>query len=172
MRICCPGRAPARKAGRPALHDQLIRVVLLLGLAAAAPAQPAADRTGPAGSFLEITPSGGHGPVHLSALQVIRIGRAEGQTVVDTAAYVQQRTVEPVDSIARRVAAAGVRLVALTDLGGQRTWIAADRVVLVRGSEERHAAGARAAVVLVGLRFAQDVAVRETVEEVMAALAH
>jgi hypothetical protein len=43
--------------------------------------------------------------------------------------------------------------------------------VLVRGSETRHAAGARAAIVLVGLRNTRDVAVRETVDEVMAALA-
>ena len=37
--------------------------------------------------------------------------------------------------------------------------------------EERHTAGSRAALVSVGLRFGQDVAVRETVDEVMAALA-
>ena len=82
----------------------------------------------------------------------------------------QQRTIEPVESVARRLSSAGQRLVALTDLAGARTYLAADRVVLVRESQERHAAGARAAVVMVGLRFNTDVAVRETVEEVMAAL--
>lgn len=145
-------------------------VVVCLFLPSLAAAQPAPDLATPSGTFLEIVPTGGHGPVRLAASQVVRIGRAEGYTVIDTAAYVQQRTVEPAESVARRVAATGHRLLALTDPSGQRTWLAADRIVLVRGSEERHAAGARAAVVLVGLRFAQDVAVRETVEEVMAAL--
>jgi hypothetical protein len=60
--------------------------------------------------------------------------------------------------------------VALTDLSNARIYLAADRVVLARASQERHAAGARAAIVMVGLRFNTDVAVRETVEEVMAAL--
>ena len=83
----------------------------------------------------------------------------------------QQRTIEPVESVARRLSSAGQRLVALTDLGSGRIYLAADRVVLVRGSQERHATGARAAIVMVGLRFNTDVAVRETVEEVMAALA-
>jgi hypothetical protein len=137
------------------------------GLAAA---QPAPDLPTPAGPFLEIVPTGGQGPVRLAAAHVVRIGRAEGYTVIDTAAWVQQRTIEATDSVARRVSATGQRLVPLTDLSGQRCWLAAERVVLVRGSEDRHAAGARAALVLVGLRFGQDVAVRETVEEVMAAL--
>ncbi len=64
----------------------------------------------------------------------------------------------------------GQRLVALTDLSNGRIYLAADRVVLVRASQERHAAGARAAIVMVGLRFNTDVAVREAVEEVIAAL--
>ncbi|MDO9711406.1 hypothetical protein [Paracraurococcus lichenis] len=143
----------------------LALALLLPGLAVAQPEpEPAAAR------FLEIVPTGGHGPVRLAVSQVTRVGRAEGYTVIDTTAYVQQRTVEAPDSVVRRVAAAGQRLVALTDPSGQRTWVAPDRVVLVRESEARHAAGARAAIVLVGLRFGQDVAVRETVDEVMAAL--
>jgi hypothetical protein len=146
-------------------------VVLLLVPPGLAAAQPAPDLATPAGAFLEIIPTGGHGPVRLAAAHVVRIGRAEGYTVIDTAAYVQQRTVEAAESVARRVLATGHRLVPLTDPSGQRCWVAADRVVLVRNSEARHAAGARAALVLVGLRFGQDVAVRETVEEVMAALA-
>lgn len=141
------------------------RAVLPLPLLLAAPAQAQA----PAG-FVEVVPTEGHAPVLLAAAQVVRIGRAEGQTVIDTAAWVQQRTIEPVDSVARRVAEAGQRLVPLTDLGHGRIWLAADRVVLVRGSEDRHAAGARAAIVMVGLRFGTDVAVRESVAEVMAAL--
>jgi hypothetical protein len=124
----------------------------------------------PAG-FVEVVPTEGRAAVLLAAAQVVRIGRAEGQTVIDTAAWVQQRTVEPIDSVARRVAEAGQRLVPLTDLGNGRIWLAADRVVLVRGSEERHASGARAAIVMVGLRFGTDVAVRESVAEVMMALA-
>ena len=83
----------------------------------------------------------------------------------------RQRTVESVEAVARRLAAAGLRLVALTDLRDARTYVAADRVVLVREPYEQHAAGARAAIVVAGLRFNTDVAVRETVEEVMAALA-
>jgi hypothetical protein len=43
-------------------------------------------------------------------------------------------------------------------------------VVVVREAYEQHAAGARATIVMVGLRFNTDIAVRETVEEVMAAL--
>ena len=120
--------------------------------------------------FVEIVPTEGRAPVLLAAAQVVRIGRAEGQTVIDTAAWVQQRSVEPVDSVAARVTAAGQRLIPLTDLANGRIWLAADRVVLVRGSEDRHAAGARAAIVMVGLRFGTDVAVRESVAEVMAAL--
>jgi hypothetical protein len=42
--------------------------------------------------------------------------------------------------------------------------------VLVRDSQDRHAAGGRAAIVVVGLRFGTDVAVRESVAEVLAAL--
>ncbi|MBX9698658.1 MAG: hypothetical protein K2X74_04435, partial [Acetobacteraceae bacterium] len=98
----------------------------------------------------------------------MRIARVEGRTVLDTAAWVQQRTSEPVESIADRLRAAGVRLVALTDLNQGRIWLAADRIVAVRDSNERHAVGARAAIIMVGLRFNTDVAVRETVEEVMA----
>jgi hypothetical protein len=124
----------------------------------------------PAPGFIEILPSEGRGAVRLALAQVVRIGRAEGHTVVDTAAWVQQRSVETVESLARRVAAGGVRLVPLTDPSGTRTWLAADRVVLVRESQDRHAAGARAAIVMVGLRMGADVAVRETPEEVMAAL--
>ena len=142
------------------------RLSLSLPLLLATPALAQA----PAG-FVEVVPTEGRAAVLLAAAQVVRIGRAEGQTVIDTAAWVQQRTVEPIDSVARRVMAAGQRLVPLTDLGNGRIWLAADRVVLVRGSEDRHATGARAAIVMVGLRFGTDVAVRESVAEVMAALA-
>jgi hypothetical protein len=121
-------------------------------------------------AFVEIIPSGGHGPVQLAPAHVVRIARVEGYTVIDTTAWVQQRTVEPVDVVAARLAAAGLRLVALTDLGGGRVYLATERIVLVRDSESRHALGARAAIVMVGLRFNTDVAVRETVAEVMATL--
>jgi len=121
--------------------------------------------------FIDVVPTEGRGAVRLAVPQVVRIARAEGATVIDTAAWVQQRTVEPVDSVARRLSEAGLRLIALTDLSNGRIYLAADRVVLVRESQERHAAGARAALVLVGLRFGTDIAVRESVAEVMAALA-
>jgi hypothetical protein len=141
------------------------RLLLPMPLLLAAPARAQV----PAG-FVEIVPTEGRAPVLLAAAQVVRIGRAEGQTVIDTAAWVQQRSVEPADSVAARVKAAGQRLIPLTDLAHGRIWLAADRVVLVRGSEDRHAAGARAAIVMVGLRFGTDVAVRESVAEVLAAL--
>jgi hypothetical protein len=137
----------------------LLALLLAGGAAAAEPPR-----------LIEIQPTEGRASVWLAPAQVVRIGRAEGQTVIDTAAWVQQRTTEPVDAVARRVAEAGQRLVPLTDLSNARIWIAADRIVLVRDSQDRHAAGARAAIVVVGLRFGTDVAVRESVAEVLAAL--
>lgn len=115
-------------------------------------------------------PTEGRAPVFLAPAQVVRIARVEGRTVLDTAAWVQQRTTEPAESIAARLRDAGLRLVPLTDLNQGRIWLAADRIVVVRDSNDRHAAGARAAIIMVGLRFNTDVAVREGVEEVMEAL--
>jgi hypothetical protein len=143
-----------------------MRLLLCLLLLAA----PAWAQEAPRPAFIEVAPPDGRGAVRLAPAQVVRIGRAEGHTVIDTTAWVQQRTAEPVEAVARRVAAAGQRLVALTDLANGRIYLAADRIVLVRESGERHAAGARAAIVMVGLRFGTDVAVRESVAEVMAAL--
>jgi hypothetical protein len=140
------------------------RIALLLALAGAPAlaAEPAA--------FLDILPSNGGAPVRLNARQVVRLARLEGTTILDTTAFVQQRSSEPLEALAQRLVAAGLPLVPLTDLNGARTYLALDRIVLVRGSEERHAAGARAAIVVTGLRFATDVAVRETVAEAMAAI--
>ena len=146
------------------------RGLLAAVTASALPAATAAQDTAVAGAFVQVIPTEGRAPVRLAVAQVVRIARTEGYTVIDTAAYVQQRTVEPVEAVARRLAAAGQRLIALTDLRDARTYLAADRVVLVREPYEQHAAGARAAIVMVGLRFNTDVAVRETVEEVMTAL--
>ena len=129
-----------------------------------------AGAAAPANAFIEVVPAGGRAPVRIAAAQVVRVGRAEGYTVLDTTAWVQQRTTESVEAVARRLAAAGQRMFALTDLRDSRIYLAADRVVLVREAYEQHAAGARATIVMVGLRFNTDVAVRETVEEVMAAL--
>jgi len=117
--------------------------------------------------FLRITPPEGHEAVWLAPSQVVRIGQVEGYTVLDTAAWVQQRTIEPAEAVARRLAETGLRLLPLTDLNGRRIWLAADRIVLVRDSQARHAPGARAAIVMVGLRSGFDVAVRESVEAVM-----
>ncbi|GAA0582058.1 hypothetical protein GCM10009416_20610 [Craurococcus roseus] len=139
--------------------------------AALASVATAQAQNGPApNAFIQVIPTEGRAPVRVAAGQVVRVARAEGYTVIDTTAYVQQRTVESVEAVARRLAAAGQRLVALTDLRDARTYLAADRVVLVREPYEQHAAGARAAVVMAGLRFNNDVAVRETVEQVVAAL--
>jgi hypothetical protein len=150
------------------LRRTLLATAAALALAAGAAAQDGPPR--PLGPFIEVVPTEGRAAVRLAAAQVVRVARVETHTVIDTTAWVQQRTIEPIDSVARRLAAAGQRLVALTDLSNGRIWLAADRIVLVRGSEERHAAGARAAIVMVGLRFNTDIAVRESVEEVMAAL--
>lgn len=155
------------KNARRALFASAVAAALL---SAAAAQQDAPAPGAAAGGFIQVIPTEGRAPVRLAAGQVVRVGRAEGYTVIDTAAYVQQRTVEPVESVARRLAAAGQRLIALTDLRDARTYLAADRVVLVREPYEQHAAGARAAVVMAGLRFNNDVAVRETVDQVMAAL--
>ncbi len=150
----------------PMVHPRRLAVaaaLLVLGAGARAETR-SPDR------FLEIPSQEGRATVLLAASQVVRIGRVEGHTVIDTAAWVQQRSLEPVESLARRLAEAGTRLIPLTDLNGNRVYLAIDRIVLIRGSEERHAAGARAAIVMVGLRFNTDVAVREAPEEVKAAL--
>ena len=136
--------------------------LLALSLAAPVAAQPAA--------FIDVAPPKGHAPVHVAAGQIVRIARVDGYTVIDTAAWVQQRTTEAVDAVARRVMATGQRLLPLTDPANARVWLSVDRVVIVRDSQARHAAGARAAIVMVGLYYGRDVAVRETVAEVMAAL--
>lgn len=149
------------------------RLLLAALWLAVPPADAAPDQlfVTPSGTFIDLAPPAGQGPVRLAVSQVVRIGRLQGETVIDTAAWVQQRTAEPMDSLVRRLTAAGLRLVPLTDPSSQRTWVAAERIVLVRGSEARHAAGARTALVMVGLLYTRDVAVRESVEEVMAALA-
>jgi uncharacterized protein YcgI (DUF1989 family) len=139
----------------------IIATLLGLFLAWPASAQPV---------FLDLLPAAGGQPVRIAAAQVVRVARVEGDTVVDTTAWVQQRTIESLDAVAERLQAAGQHLVPLTDLAGSRIWLATDRIVLVREAHERHATGARAAIVMVGLRFGTDVAVRETVTEVMQAL--
>jgi hypothetical protein len=139
--------------------------ILALLIAPPALAQPAALP-----GFIELLPATGGQPVHVAPSQVVRVAQVEGYTVVDTTAWVQQRTVESVEAVAQRLEEAGQRLVPLTDLSGGRIFLAVDRIVLVRGAHERHAAGARAAIVMVGLRFGTDVAVRESVQDVMAAL--
>ncbi|MBV1800433.1 hypothetical protein [Siccirubricoccus sp. G192] len=147
-----------------------VSIAVVLSAAAAAQNAPGLPVGTAASVFIEVIPTEGRAPVRLAAAQVVRVARVENHTIIDTTAWVQQRTIKPVEAVARRLTAAGQRLVALTDLSNTRIYLAADRVVLVRESQERHAAGARAAIVMVGLRFNTDVAVRETVEEVMAAL--
>jgi hypothetical protein len=122
------------------------------------------------GNFVEVIPTEGRAAVRIASAHVVRVARVEGHTVIDTTAWVQQRTVEPVEVVARRFIAAGQRMVALTDLSNRPIYLAVDRVVLVRESEERHAPSARAAIVMVGLRFNTDIAVRETANAVIAAL--
>lgn len=139
------------------------------GFVSTAAAQDAPVQSTPT-TFIEVVPTEGRAPVELAAAQVVRVARVENYTVIDTTAWVQQRTIESVDSVARRLTAAGQRLVPLTDLSGARIYLAADRVVLVRDAQERYATGARTAIVMVGLRLTTDIAVRESVGEVMAAL--
>jgi hypothetical protein len=147
-------------------------LILALSICAAGlVAGPAAAQDALPLGFVEIVPTEGRATVRLAVAQVVRVGRAEGATVIDTAAWVQQRTVESVESVAQRLIAAGRHFIPLTDLANGRIYLAADRIVLVRDSGDRHAAGARAAIVMVGLRFNTDVAVRESVAEVMTLLA-
>lgn len=120
--------------------------------------------------FIELTPLHGGPPVALRATQVVRVGRLEGHTIVDTLAWVQQPTAESIESVARRVMATGHRLIPLTDPTAGRIWIGADSIVLVREANSQHTIGARAALVLDGLRFRAEIAVRETLPEVIAAL--
>jgi len=108
--------------------------------------------------------------VALAVAQAVRVGRLENVTIVDTTTFVQLQTRESVEAVARRLIAAGLPMVALTDLAGVRTYIATDRVVSVRPANERHAPGARTSLIVDGLRFSRDMAVRESVAEVMAAL--
>jgi hypothetical protein len=145
------------------LKRQLLAATLALSTAGAA-------AQGPPAGFIEVVPTQGVAPVWLAAAQVVRIGRVETYTVIDTAAWVQQRSIEPAEAVARRLSAAGQRFIGLTDLSNHRTFLSADRIVLVRGAQGRYAEGARSAIVMVGLRFGTDVAVRESVEEVIAAL--
>ena len=155
---------------RRALLAAATAAAAAMALPATAQDTPPPAGAAPANTFIEVTPAGSRMAVRIAAAQVVRVARAEGYTVIDTTAWVQQRTAESVEAVARRLAAAGQRMIALTDLRDARTYLAADRVVLVREAYEQHAAGARATIVMVGLRFNTDVAVRETVEEVMAAL--
>lgn len=106
-----------------------------VGLAAAL-AGPAVAQTAGPGTFISVVSTEGHAPVKLAVAQVVRVGRVDGYTVIDTAAWVQQRTVEPAEAVARRLTAAGQRLVTLTDLSNTRVWLAIDRVVIVRDSQE------------------------------------
>lgn len=131
--------------------------------------RPGRARAEGAPGFIRIVPTEGR-EVWLSPAQVVRIARVDGVTVIDTAAWVQQRSIEPVEAVAARLQAAGLKLLALTDLNQARVWLAADRVVAVRDSNARHAPGAHAAIIMVGLRYNTDVAVRESVEEVMTLL--
>ena len=89
------------------------RRFLLAAVAAAAATVSAAaaeENAAPPNVFIEVVPTGGHAPVRIAAAQVVRVARAEGYTVIDTTAWVQQRTTESVESVARRLAAAGQRL--------------------------------------------------------------
>lgn len=140
----------------------MIRRAALLALAALpAAAQPA---------FIEVPPAEGERAVALAVAQVVRVGRLQTVTVIDTMSYVQLQTRESAESIARRLAAAGLALAPLTDLAGARTWVAVDRVVSIRPADARHAPGARTSLIMSGLRFTTDFAVREPMEEVMASL--
>jgi hypothetical protein len=63
-----------------------------------------------AGSFVEVTPTEGRAAVWIAPAHVVRVARVEGYTVIDTTAWVQQRTVESVEAVARRFIAAGQRM--------------------------------------------------------------
>jgi hypothetical protein len=153
------------------------QVALALVCLAGAPVAAAPETTfvTPVGVFIEVAGPVVDGklqpPVQIAVSQIIRIGWLERGTVIDTTGFVQQKTSEPAETVARRLSASGIRLIQVTDALGQRTWVAANWVVMVRAAQAGHPAGTRASITLPGLRFARDVAVKETVEEVMAALA-
>ena len=157
------------------IHPALLALVLLCLAGVPGAAAPEAMFATPGGLFIEVAGPVVDGqvqpPVKIAISQIVRIGLLERETVIDTTGYVQQKTSDPADTVARRVAAAGIRLIQVTDALGQRTWVAANWVVIVRAAQVGHPAGTRTSITLPGLRFARDVAVRETVEEVMAALA-
>lgn len=140
----------------------MLRRALLLAL----PAVPAAAQP----AFIDVPPAEGDRAVALAVAQVVRVGRLQNLTVIDTMSYVQLQTREPAEGVARRLAAAGLALAPLTDLAGVRTWVAIDRVVSVRPADVRHAPGARTSLIMSGLRFTTDFAVRESMDDVMAAI--
>lgn len=145
-------------------------LLLLAGLSVILSGAPSGAQPRPGPIFLDMQAAEGGGSVAIAVAQAVRFGRLENLTVIDTATFVQLQTSEPVDSMARRLAAAGLALAALTDLAGVRTYVAIDRVVSVRRSDERHAQGARSSLIVDGLRFSRDMGVREGMEEVMAAI--
>jgi len=159
--------APAFRASDHAAGKRRWLSLLPLLAFSAAPAA-AQERTAP--RFIELQAAEGSGPVALAVAQAVRVGRLENVTVVDTTTFVQLQTRESVEAVARRLIAAGLPMMALTDLAGVRTYIATDRVVSVRAANERHAPGARTSLIVDGLRFSRDMAVRESMPEVMAAL--
>ena len=106
-------------AVRRILHATSMAIALSTAVAAQGVPGPRADVT--SGVFVEVVPTEGRTPVWIAAAQVVRVARVEGHTVIDTSAWVQQRTVEPVEVMVRRLREAGQRLVALTDLSNTRT---------------------------------------------------
>ncbi|MFZ4408254.1 MAG: hypothetical protein ACOYOH_12975 [Paracraurococcus sp.] len=159
------------------MRSLILQAAFALVCLAGAPAAAAPETmfVTPSGVFIElagpVVAGKAQPPVRIAVSQIIRIGLLERETVIDTTGFVQQKTSEPAETVARRLMAAGIRLIQVTDALGQRNWVAANWVVMVRAAQAGHPVGTRASITLPGLRFARDVAVKETVDEVMAALA-
>jgi hypothetical protein len=143
------------------------RAVLLLALLLCQAQGPAPPN--PPG-FIDVVAYDNRRIVHIAAHQVTRIFHNEESTLIDTGGFARQRSLEPVDVVARRVIAAGRRMIALTDPSQQRIWLAAEAIIVVRESRENRAEGGRTAVSVVGLPLSRDLAVRESVDEVLAAI--
>jgi hypothetical protein len=162
VRLCDP---PNLSAEETRTMRYALPLIALLLCTAQAP-----EVVHPPPGVIEVAAADGRGHAHMVARHVTRIFRNENLTLIDTAGFYRQRSAEPVDAVARKVIAAGRRMVALTDPSQQRIWLAADAVTAVRESREFRADGVRTVIALIGLLHAPDVGVRESPEEVLAAL--
>ncbi|HEY8609817.1 MAG TPA: hypothetical protein VIL69_00840, partial [Roseomonas sp.] len=82
---------------RQAFSAATILIAASSGLQAQNVPRPSLPPT--AGKFIEIILTDGRAPVWIAALEVVRVAEIANQTVLDTTAWVQQRTDERVEPI-------------------------------------------------------------------------